>query len=269
MLKFLVSHTWGQCGVNITPLRESVESHKGYSYFYFHTYHQRKYFKYEENKLTAISFKSWSLYLLNMDPTEQTLWWQLTPQSHEDGKEDGGWVIEQMTSSCSPTGWAEVPIVTGLVTQGTHGKGILVVTHLFAAVTGVAGLGLCLLLSKGNKERMSHLVMLVALYHYTLPRTSVITSKYVHWMWLRKAPQDVCPISMVAGGHTHDCEQSAILRLDFIHSSSTECPLLPYCAASQKCDLVPSRNKHEHMTGLAQALAPEAVALNFPNAATL
>lgn len=55
-----------------------------------------------------------------------------SPQSHEDGKEDGGWIVKQMTGPCSPTGWAEVPIVTGLVTQGTHGEGILVVTHLFA-----------------------------------------------------------------------------------------------------------------------------------------
>lgn len=44
-----------------------------------------------------------------------------------------------MAGSRSPTKRAEVPVVTGLVTQGTHDEGVLVVTYLFAAVTGVDG----------------------------------------------------------------------------------------------------------------------------------
>lgn len=132
-----------------------------------------------------------------MVPIEQTLWWQLTPQSHEDGKEDGGWIVEQMAGSCSPTGWAEVPIVTGLVTQGTHGKGILVVTHLFAAVTGVDGLGLCELLSNGNKEWMSHLLRWVALLQ--------VCALNAAW----ESPFRMCAASVWLWGETHTAVNKA------------------------------------------------------------
>lgn len=109
------------------------------------------------NKLKATGFKSWPLCLLKNSPHWADTVMSLTPQSHEDGKEDSGWIVKQMTGPCGPTGWAEVPIVTGFVTQGTHGEGILVVTHLFAAVTGIEGSGLCSLSSNGNKEWLSHL----------------------------------------------------------------------------------------------------------------
>ena len=42
-----------------------------------------------------------------------------------------------------PTGRAEVPVVTGRVAKGTHGEGVLLVTHLLAAGDrgcGVTGL---------------------------------------------------------------------------------------------------------------------------------
>lgn len=54
----------------------------------------------------------------------------LTPQRHEDGEEDGGGVVEEVRSSGGAAGGAEVPEVTGSVTQGTHGEIETLVTHL-------------------------------------------------------------------------------------------------------------------------------------------
>lgn len=54
----------------------------------------------------------------------------LTPESHEDGEENRSRVVKQVTGSSSGTGRAEVPVITELVTQGAHGEGIALVTHL-------------------------------------------------------------------------------------------------------------------------------------------
>lgn len=45
----------------------------------------------------------------------------LTPQRHEDGEEDGGGVVEQVTGTRRPTGGAQLPVTTHSVTQRTHG----------------------------------------------------------------------------------------------------------------------------------------------------
>lgn len=54
----------------------------------------------------------------------------LTPQRHEDGEEDGGGVVEEVRGSGGAAGGAEVPEVTGSVTQRTHGEIETLVTHL-------------------------------------------------------------------------------------------------------------------------------------------
>lgn len=56
----------------------------------------------------------------------------LTPESHEDGEENRGRVVKQVTGSSGGTCRAEVPVITELVTQGAHGEGIVLVTHLSA-----------------------------------------------------------------------------------------------------------------------------------------
>lgn len=54
----------------------------------------------------------------------------LTPQRHEDGKEDSGGVIEEVRGFGGATGSAEVPVVACFVTQRTHGEIETLVTHL-------------------------------------------------------------------------------------------------------------------------------------------
>lgn len=55
---------------------------------------------------------------------------KLTPQRHEDGEEDGGGVVEEVRSSGGAAGGAELPEVTGSVTQRTHGEIETLVAHL-------------------------------------------------------------------------------------------------------------------------------------------
>ncbi len=57
----------------------------------------------------------------------------LTPQRHEDGEEDGGRVIEQMTGPGRPTRRAQVPVAAHAVTQRTHGDVLPLVTDLHTA----------------------------------------------------------------------------------------------------------------------------------------
>lgn len=56
----------------------------------------------------------------------------LTPQRHENGKEDGSRVVEEVWSSGCAAGCAELPEVTGSITQRTHGEVQMLVTHLQA-----------------------------------------------------------------------------------------------------------------------------------------
>lgn len=60
--------------------------------------------------------------------------WKLTPERHEDGKEDSGGVVEEVWSSGGAAGSAEMPEVAGPVTQRTHGEIETLVTHLQAEV---------------------------------------------------------------------------------------------------------------------------------------
>lgn len=45
----------------------------------------------------------------------------ITPEGHEDGKEDGGWVVEQVAGSRCTTRSHQFPVAAGAVTQWTHG----------------------------------------------------------------------------------------------------------------------------------------------------
>lgn len=54
----------------------------------------------------------------------------LTPKGHEDGKEDGGGVVEEVGSSGCAAGCAELPEVAGSITQRTHGEIESLVAHL-------------------------------------------------------------------------------------------------------------------------------------------
>lgn len=58
---------------------------------------------------------------------------RLTPQSHEDGEEDSGGVVKQVTGPRGSTGGAQFPVAAHLVTQRTHGDVVLRVTDLHAS----------------------------------------------------------------------------------------------------------------------------------------
>lgn len=55
---------------------------------------------------------------------------QPTPEGHEDGEEDGGRVVEEVAGTSRATGCAEMPVVTGPITQWTHGEVLGLITHL-------------------------------------------------------------------------------------------------------------------------------------------
>lgn len=58
----------------------------------------------------------------------------LTPQRHEYGEENRGWVIKQVTGTSSSTCCTEFPVATHSVTQGTHGDVVLWITDLHAGI---------------------------------------------------------------------------------------------------------------------------------------
>lgn len=58
----------------------------------------------------------------------------LTPQRHEDGEEDGGGVVEQVTGARRPTGSAQLPVPAHSVTQRTHGDVVLRMADLHAGM---------------------------------------------------------------------------------------------------------------------------------------
>lgn len=57
----------------------------------------------------------------------------LTPEGHKHREEDGGRVVKEVTGTGCGTGRAHLPVAAGLVTQGTHGDIVSLVTHLHAA----------------------------------------------------------------------------------------------------------------------------------------
>ena len=56
----------------------------------------------------------------------------LTPKGHEDGEEDGGWVVEEVAGAGGSTGCGELPVAACSVTQRTHGDVVPGVTDLHA-----------------------------------------------------------------------------------------------------------------------------------------
>lgn len=54
----------------------------------------------------------------------------LTPEGHEDGKEDGGWVVKEVACTGSATGCAQVPVIADLITKGAHSEVLFLITHL-------------------------------------------------------------------------------------------------------------------------------------------
>lgn len=67
----------------------------------------------------------WAFFSLSHSHTHANL----TPQRHEDGKEDGPRVVEQVRGSGCAAGGAEPPVVAGSVTQRTHGEIETVIAH--------------------------------------------------------------------------------------------------------------------------------------------
>jgi hypothetical protein len=57
----------------------------------------------------------------------------LTPEGHEDGEEDGGRVVKEVTGTGCGAGRAQLPVAAGLVTERAHGDIVFLVTHLHAA----------------------------------------------------------------------------------------------------------------------------------------
>lgn len=60
----------------------------------------------------------------------------LTPEGHEDGEEDGGWVVKQMAGSSCTTCCHQLPVAAGTVAQRTHGDVVPVITDLHTRKRG-------------------------------------------------------------------------------------------------------------------------------------
>lgn len=54
----------------------------------------------------------------------------LTPEWHEDGKEDSGWVVKEVAGTGSATGCAQMPIIADTITKRAHGEVLFLITHL-------------------------------------------------------------------------------------------------------------------------------------------
>lgn len=63
----------------------------------------------------------------------------LTPEGHEDGEEDSGWVVKQVASSGCTTRCHQLPVAAGTVTQRTHGDVVPGITNLHTDNTGMDG----------------------------------------------------------------------------------------------------------------------------------
>lgn len=63
----------------------------------------------------------------------------LTPEGHEDGEENGGWVVKQMAGSSCTTCCHQLPVAAGTVAQRTHGDVVPVITNLHTGKTGKDG----------------------------------------------------------------------------------------------------------------------------------
>lgn len=61
----------------------------------------------------------------------------LTPQGHEDGEENGGWVVKQVAGSGCATRSHKLPVAAGTVTQWTHGDVVPGITDLHTDNTEV------------------------------------------------------------------------------------------------------------------------------------
>lgn len=71
---------------------------------------------------------------INFVSLKLSVWLEwLTPQSHEDGEEDRGRVVKQVTGPRCSTGAAQFPVAAHSVTQRTHGNVVLRVTDLHAS----------------------------------------------------------------------------------------------------------------------------------------
>lgn len=53
-----------------------------------------------------------------------------TPEGHEDGEEDGGWVIKEVAGSGCTTRSHQLPVAAGAVAQWTHGDVVPGITNL-------------------------------------------------------------------------------------------------------------------------------------------
>lgn len=59
-----------------------------------------------------------------------------TPESHEDGEEDSGWVVKQVASSSCTTRCHQLPVAAGVVAQRTHGDVVPRITNFHTGKQG-------------------------------------------------------------------------------------------------------------------------------------
>lgn len=64
----------------------------------------------------------------------------LTPEGHEDGEEDGGWVVEQVAGSGCAACCHQLPVAAGAVAQWTHGNVVPGITNLHTNKTRADGI---------------------------------------------------------------------------------------------------------------------------------
>lgn len=63
----------------------------------------------------------------------------LTPESHENGEKDCGWVVKQVAGSSCATRCHKLPVAAGSIAQRTHGDVVPGITNLHANATGMDG----------------------------------------------------------------------------------------------------------------------------------
>lgn len=57
-----------------------------------------------------------------------------TPEWHENGKEDSGWVVKEVAGTGSATGCAQMPILADTITERAHGEILFLVAHLLTEI---------------------------------------------------------------------------------------------------------------------------------------
>lgn len=84
----------------------------------------------------------------------------LTPEGHEDGEEDGSWVVEQVAGSGRTTRRPQLPVAAGTVAEWTHGDVVPGITNLHTDKTGMDGGCIIQRIVQRNQNNSSFLLVI-------------------------------------------------------------------------------------------------------------